>query len=77
MLLKLENSEVDVHIDVSKSVGMFPLRRCLTMVCGSMQCNYASNDGVYCSMLILWNEQRAIRCVDYNKDMDTRIVHEE
>ena len=30
-----------------------------------------------CSMLILWNEQRVIRCVDYNKDIDTRIVHGE
>ena len=30
-----------------------------------------------CSMLILWNEQRAIRCVDYSKDIDTRIVHGE
>ena len=32
---------------------------------------------VYCAMLILWNEQRAIRCVDYSKDIDTRIVHVE
>ena len=37
---------------------------------GGGQCNL-------CSMLILRNEQRAIRCVDYSKDIDTRIVHGE
>ena len=36
MLLKFENSDEGVHIDVSRSVGVFPSIKSLSMVCRSI-----------------------------------------